>query len=190
MSCKYVLASMAGFPSTNVPIECPGCSKGNGIKITDDERNLVKAFADSKKKRHKYYCCKKGKAPTKTTAMTSNKTNMINSLFEGSTGSSSMLSGDNTGDSQVHNICGEHTEDLSTNNDYPFLARSLSNADHTKAKGIISDAKNFFQEKLHLLLESEIAARDTNIGYSYDGEVVGSRAAASLSGYTFMNDEI
>eukprot|EP00957_Ditylum_brightwellii_P124913 9522711-Ditylum_brightwellii.AAC.1 len=90
-------------------------------KISDYERNLVKSFADSKKKRHKSSYHKKGQTLTKVTAMPSNKTNAINSLYEGSAGSSFMLSGDNTGDSQVHDICGEHTEDLSINNDSPFL---------------------------------------------------------------------
>eukprot|EP00957_Ditylum_brightwellii_P142151 10830224-Ditylum_brightwellii.AAC.1 len=100
-----------------------------------------------------------------------------------------MLSGDNTGDSQVHDVCSEHTEDLSTNNDSLFLTRSVSNVDCAKAKGIIPDASNFFQERLQLLLEFEIAARDANIGYSYDGEVVGSRDVASISGGTFINDK-
>eukprot|EP00957_Ditylum_brightwellii_P159767 12160610-Ditylum_brightwellii.AAC.1 len=89
--CYYKYGFHPHWDSNHSGIEMPK-DLHELIKISDDEGNLVKSFADLKKKRYKSSCHKKRQTPTKTKAIPNNSKNTINSSFEGNTGSSFMLS--------------------------------------------------------------------------------------------------
>jgi len=205
ISYKSALKYTAGAPSTNVPINCPECALGTGrnqvtqafykyafqqhwdsnhskvpmptelqalIKISDEEVSRLKFFADPPKSKQTK-SASKVKARSKSLLSQSSTPRQQQGIESGAT--------------EISIPQSVPTDDLSIYSMSPLLLRLVSAAGQAKAHGIISDAKSFLETNL---VQSDLARRDAELGYSYDGNAVGSIDLASLSGSAFINDGI
>mmetsp|Transcript_6667 Transcript_6667/g.14579 ORF Transcript_6667/g.14579 Transcript_6667/m.14579 type:complete len:1179 (+) Transcript_6667:780-4316(+) len=202
ISYKSAKKSNKLSPSTNVPIKCPECSTGKSmggrnttdqhyykyafqmhwdechsnlsmpadlaesIVISQEEKTWLESFATPKKVRSKP---RKKPVPVSRMSGTSSIVDSMSSV------------GDDVG-------IKDGTNCRPSPSPY-FLLQPIADEDAESAIAAFASA-HAFREARPRPSDAALVARDADLGYSYQGLAVGTRALASLHGTEFINDEV